>query len=424
MRFLKGAQEVIKQDADLPIWEEQSATISRQMSELFDARNLSFLLGSGCSSMSKDKVEHGIPTMGPLAAEFCGWFDGMPDPLATVTQKQKAELLEKVGIDLTADDYRKNLERLMDALLNAERFCDASAVVGLKESVPLIRDVIAGVQEFVLRKCTAGKFTTDNSVVDTYRSFYRSLSTRGRGLRPPWVFTTNYDLFNERALDRNMTAYSNGFTGTVERFFNPSAYRLALAEQLDISSKRWSAVDGFVHFCKLHGSINWVEKEGTGLFSIVEKNNPDPTDDRVMIYPTPSKQTASFGSPYADMFREFQRQVVQDQSILVTMGYSFGDEHVNNIIFQGLTIPGFKLVVFLDPESAAANPTVKKLLALRDPRVWFMWGDGDKGGNNAHYFSTIVEHLLPSSAEENVDAAIDAAKKALLTNTQDGNDAG
>jgi hypothetical protein len=187
MRFLKGAQEVIKQDADLPIWEDQSATISRQMSELFDVRNLSFLFGSGCSSMSKDKIEHGIPTMGPLAAEFCGWFDDAPDPLATVTLEQKAELLEKVGIDLTADDYRKNLERLMDVLLNAERFCDASADVGLNGSVPLIRDVITGVQEFVLRKCTAGKFTTDNSVVDTYRSFYRSLSTRGRGLRPPWV---------------------------------------------------------------------------------------------------------------------------------------------------------------------------------------------------------------------------------------------
>jgi hypothetical protein len=53
-----------------------------------------------------------------------------------------------------------------------------------------------------------------------------------------------------------------------------------------------------------------------------------------------------------------------------------------------------------------------------------MWGDGHEGGESAHYFSTIVEHLLPSSAEETVDAAIEAAKKALLTNMQDGNDAG
>jgi hypothetical protein len=73
MRFLKGAQEVIKQDADLPIWEDQSATISRQMSELFDARNLSFLFGSGCSSMSKDKIELDLSRLrSGLSTHLCG----------------------------------------------------------------------------------------------------------------------------------------------------------------------------------------------------------------------------------------------------------------------------------------------------------------------------------------------------------------
>ena len=421
MQFVKGSQRVIQQGEELPPWEDQSATLSRQMSELFDAQNLSFLIGSGCSSMRKDDTEHGIPTMGPLAAEFCGWFEGMPglNSSATITHKQKSDLLAKIGIDLTSAEYRKNLERLMDVLLNAERFCEASKNPELHGTTGLIRDIIEGVKQFVLTKCTVGKFQTDDSVVDLYRRFYRSLSTRGRGLRPPWVFTTNYDLFNERALDRNTTPYSNGFTGTVERFFNPSAYRLALAEQLDISSKRWSAVDGFVHLCKLHGSVNWVEQEGASLFPIIEKHDPKPSDDRVMIYPTPSKQTASFGSPYADLFREFQRQIVQDQSVLITMGYSFGDEHVNNLIFQGLTIPGFKLVIFTDPEAATANTTVKKLYALGDPRVWFIWGDCDEGMQPAHYFSTIVDHLLPTSADTTVENAIDAARRMLLSKGQD-----
>lgn len=425
MHFIKGSQEVIKQGTDLPSWEDQSVFVSRQMSELLDVQNLSFLFGSGCSSMLKKKVEHGIPTMEPLATEFCGWFKEKPNLNvdATVTPQQKADLLDKVGIDLTSDEYRKNLERLMDVLLNAERFCEASLNADLNDCVSLIREVIKGVQKFVLSKCTTGKFETDDSVVNVYRRFYQALSTRSRGLRPPWVFTTNYDLFNERALDRNTTPYSNGFTGTVERFFNPSSYRLALAEQLDISSKRWSAVDGFVHFCKLHGSVNWVEQKGTGLFSIVEKNQPDADDDRVMIYPTPSKQTASFGSPYADMFREFQRQVVQDQSVLVTMGYSFGDEHVNNIIFQGLTIPSFKLVVFLDPESSDANETVKKLCALNDPRVWFLWGEGAAEGERSHYFSNIAEHLLPTSGEDTVDASIENAMKVLMSKAQGDQDA-
>jgi hypothetical protein len=424
MHFLKGSQQVINQGDDIPNWEEQANKVRRQMSELFDAQNLSFLFGSGCSSMWKDAEEHGIPTMGPLAGEFRSWFEGMPNLTATVTRPQKDQLLAQVGIDLSAGEYSNNLERLMDVLLNAERFCAASTKAELNDSVPLIQEVIAGVKKYVLRKCTTGKFETDSAVVDLYRKFYQSVGTRSRGLRPPWVFTTNYDLFNERALDRNAIPYSNGFTGTVERVFNPSVYRLALAEQLDISSKRWSAVDGFIHLCKLHGSVNWVENEDTGLFPISEKNAPDADDDRVMIYPSPAKQNASFGSPYADMFREFQRQVVQDQSVLVTMGYSFGDEHVNNIIFQSLTIPGFKLVIFLDPDSVDANETTKKLKALGDPRIWFLWGEGASQAERAHYFSNIVADLLPSNSEDTVTNSIENAMKVLMSKTMGAPDEG
>jgi len=413
MIFLKGTQEVIKQDADNPEWPDQADIVKRQMSVLFGAQNLSFLFGSGCSSMLKDGVEHGIPTMGPLANEL---FEEMPssNANANVTEDQKNQLLEQVGINLFSDEYKNNLESLMDVLLNAERFCNTSTKNELNKNVRLIQDVIAKVKKYVLHKCTKGMFEEDSTVVDLYRKFYQSVGTRSRGLRPPWVFTTNYDLFNERALDRNAIPYSNGFTGTVERFFNPSVYRLALAEQLDISSKRWSAVDGFIHLCKLHGSVNWVENEGTGIFPIIEKNLSDAGNDRVMIYPSPAKQNASFGSPYADMFREFQRQVVQDQSVLVTMGYSFGDEHVNNIIFQGLTIPGFKLVIFLDPDT---NETTKKLKALGDPRIWFLGGEGPSTDKPAHYFSNIVDDLLPTKGEDTVTSSIEKAMKDLMSKT-------
>ena len=126
MHFLKGSHQVIMQGDEILSWEEQTDKVRRQMSELFDAQNLSFLFGSGCSSMWKDGEEHGIPTMGPLAGEFKSWFEGMPNPNATITHLQKDQLLAVVGIDLSAGEYSNNLERLMDVLLNAERFCTAS----------------------------------------------------------------------------------------------------------------------------------------------------------------------------------------------------------------------------------------------------------------------------------------------------------
>jgi hypothetical protein len=185
---------------------------------------------------------------------------------------------------------------------------------------------------------------------------------------------------------------------------------------LDITSRRWAAVDGFVHFCKLHGSVNWIE-EDAGLYPVRESQaSLDPSKDRVMIYPTPSKQTASFGSPYSDMFREFQRQVVQDQSVLVMMGFSFGDEHVNNIIFQGLTLPGFKLVAFMDPDT---NVITRELAALSDPRVWFIWGDGKEAGKKAHYLEGVVNHLLPNTADQKIEQTIEKALQALLNKPQD-----
>ncbi|MFN4230989.1 SIR2 family protein [Parvibaculum sp.] len=418
MNFLKGSRNEFEKLKDGGSWEDKADIVQRQMAEVFGAKNLSFLMGSGCSSLRRDGEELGIPTMKFLAEEFkeeiANPSDGKP---IFVTEAQKAEIHKKLGIDLSADGISGNLEQMMAVLMNAHQFCSTSDNSELNSAADLVDEIIIGIKDFILRKCTIGAFSSgDESVVTRYRRFYQSLATRSRGLAPPWVFTLNYDLFNERAMDRSGIPYSNGFSGTIERRFNPATYRLALAEQLDITSRRWAAVDGFVHFCKLHGSVNWTE-EKSGLFPIRESHEPlDPSEQRVMIYPTPSKQTASFGSPYSDMFREFQKQVVQDQSVLVTMGFSFGDEHVNNIIFQGLTLPSFKLIAFMNPET---NDITRELATLGDPRIWFIWGEGKDAGENAHYFDSVVTHLLPTRADQKIDQTIEKALQALFTRHQD-----
>lgn len=420
MKFLKGSRNEFEKLKDESSWDDKAHIILRQMAEVYGAKNLSFLIGSGCSSLWHDENELGIPTMKYLAEEFQKFLNAEPDQDGSqhfVSVEQKTKLHDKLGIDLSAADVRGNLEQMMAVLINAQMFCKNSDKEELNGLTSLVEDVITGIKKFVLQKCTTGAFSHGNeSVVALYRRFYQSLATRSRGLAPPWVFTTNYDLFNERAMDRSGIPYSNGFSGTVERHFNPATYRLALAEQLDITSRRWAAVDGFVHFCKLHGSVNWFE-ENAGLYPIRECHAPlDPSKSRVMIYPTPSKQTASFGSPYADMFREFQRQVVQDQSVLVIIGFSFGDEHVNNIIFQGLTLPSFRLVAFMDPDT---NDITRELAALGDPRIWFIWGDGKEDGKNAHFFDGVVSHLLPTSADQKIDQTIERALQTLLAKQQD-----
>lgn len=434
LNFRKGAVDALKDTQDNSDWEIYSRIVQEQVSDALGARNLSFLFGAGCSSlMEQDEAlddligaeEQGIPTMAPLAAKFIKRFGG--EATTSVSNEEITSLKDVLGIDLNNQAFTSNLERLMEVLLATKVFADTSASTPIQGAKSHLENVIRKVTAFVTEVCSRPELSKNaNPVFSLYQKFYQRLVLRDRTLPRPWVFTTNYDLFSERAMDRLSIPYANGFSGSVEQRFNPATFRYALAEQLDITSKRWAAVDSFVYLCKLHGSINWVE-DGEGLFPIrAMQDVPEAmTDHRVMIYPTPAKQNTSFGAPYSDLFREFQKQVVQDQSVLVVAGYGFGDEHVNNIVFQALTIPGFRLVIFADPET---NDTTKTLHGLEDPRVWFIWGDGPEGGVKAHYFKSIVEQILPAGPGNRTDHAVEKALKAFgvlaKNNDEGGQDAG
>jgi len=400
-------------------WNKGIESARQAISEAMNAKNIAFLLGAGCSSLMKDKKELGIATMAPLAKEFCaetfnartaGFYADPPvaGPAPAPWRLTKAELayLDALGIDLSKE-YSRNLERLMEVLF-AQRFVlRQSENPDLHPFRTVLDGVIKKVQDFLWTRVTQGAFATDNdtTVRDLYERFYKKLVLRDRSLPRPWVFTTNYDHFSELAMDRLGIPYANGFSGVVERRFNPATFRYALAEQLDVASRKWTAVDAFVYLCKLHGSVTWTEDDH-GLFPIREVWPPKSTN-QMLIYPTPAKQNSSLGSPYADLFREFQSRIVREQSVLITAGYAFGDEHLNNIIYQALTIPTFRLVIFASPDMGGE---IAKLRALRDPRIWIIGGDGPADGTTAHYFDMIVEHFMPQRPSDRID---DAVRKVL-----------
>ena len=400
-------------------WNKGIESARKAISEAMNAKNIAFLLGAGCSSLMKDKKELGIATMAPLAKEFCGetiearaagFYSDPPTagavPAPWRLTKDELDYLDALGVDL-AKDYSRNLERLMEVLF-AQRFVlRQSGNPDLHPYRAVLDGIIKKVQDFLWTRVTQGAFATegDTTVRDLYERFYKKLVLRDRSLPRPWVFTTNYDHFSELAMDRLGIPYANGFSGVVERRFNPAIFRYALAEQLDVASRKWTAVDAFVYLCKLHGSVTWTEDDH-GLFPIKEVWPPE-SSNQMLIYPTPAKQNSSLGSPYADLFREFQSRIVREQSVLITAGYAFGDEHLNNIIYQALTIPTFRLVIFAAPDT---DGEIAKLRALRDPRIWIIGGNGPSEGTRAHYFDMIVEHFMPQRPSDRID---DAVRKVL-----------
>ena len=396
-KFIRGAESDDKKYR----WPDGAEDVRMALTESLNARNISFLLGAGCSSYLVDGEEIGVPTMPPLAKEFTE-MSGSDDTLFPTAEELEV-LTEQFGIDITAEEYANNLERLMEILFSLRFVLESSSLEKADSQLIAINSMIKKVQTFLWNKCTNGQLAkANNPVMLLYESFYRKLVFRDRSLPRPWVFTTNYDLFNEIAMDRVGLPYANGFSGVVERRFNPATFRYALAEQLDLTSRKWSAVDGFVYLGKLHGSINWIEDD-RGLFPIREMTC-SPNLGMMMIYPTPAKQKSALSSPYSDILREFQSQIVREQSVLFTVGYAFGDEHINNIIYQALTVPTFRLVIFAEPNQVGE---IDKLRGLKDSRIWIIGGKGPKKGRKAHYFNTVIEEFMPQRRSEKIDDAIE-----------------
>ena len=240
--------------------------------------------------------------------------------------------------------------------------------------------------------------------------FIKGLFFRDRTQPRPWVFTTNYDLLNEHAMDSLGIHYSNGFMGGLTRRFNSFSFNLTLARELDVSGNQWVAEENFVYLCKLHGSINWITGADDELWPFTETLVPSRNvDQRLLIFPTPAKEGETLGSPYSDLFRQLQGRIVREQSVLITIGYSFSDEHINRIIYQALQIPSFRLIIFAAVDSDGKIATLRE---LEDPRIWLI---GSKSSEliKIHYFESVVNRFLPEEPEEKTEEAIRKLREAL-----------
>lgn len=381
--FYKGKDDLLHSKASEP-FEDKIKIVKKEFSKLLESRNLSFLMGSGCSL-----GDNGIPTMVKLAASF---FEPNEEILAAMSATLKKMILSDESkallgaykINYNEEPFINNLENFLGTLYSLRFY-----LAQIKDEAELgkIDKVINETKHFILYQClnkdNEGK---DTDIQDNYKNFYRKLSLRDSNLPKPNIFTTNYDLYSEKAMDELGITYTNGFSGFIERYFNPSIFNYALAEQMDISSFKWNVIDSYIYLFKIHGSVNWIEVEDSNkLFRIKELQDSAygrlSKEKNLMIYPSPIKQNASLGTPYSDLFREFQRRIAQNQSVLVTMGYSFADEHINNLIYQALTIPTFRLVIFsdlgwhLDDEYASIRANIEKLRNLNDPRIWIIGSD-------------------------------------------------
>ncbi|EHR0244543.1 MULTISPECIES: SIR2 family protein [Vibrio] len=171
------------------------------------------------------------------------------------------------------------------------------------------------------------------------------------------LFTTNYDLLLEEAMERTRTPYFDGFTGSKSAFFDPSSI-----SRNDLPS-RW------IRLWKLHGSINW-SRNAKGEVTRLQGD-----DDGSMVYPSHIKYDQTQAAPFSSMFERLKQFLLEPDSLLITAGFSFADAHITAKLDECLSENPSSAVIALQYQ-VLANENEAVAAGLRRPNLSIYCRDG------------------------------------------------
>ena len=140
---------------------------------------------------------------------------------------------------------------------------------------------------------------------------------------PIEVFTTNYDLLMEQALEDFEVPYFDGFVGARKSFFDLRAV------EDDMIPTHWTRL------WKIHGSINWHQESNDGQKRVFRSSSVEDSDSH-LIYPSHLKYEESRKMPYLALIDKLNKFIRRKSSFLVLSGYSFNDGHLNDAILNAL----------------------------------------------------------------------------------------
>lgn len=245
--------------------------------------------------------------------------------------------------------------------------------------------------------------TKKEEAYDYLVSFLMSFASRTGTRDRLNIFTTNYDRVIEAGAEVAGMHLLDRFIGSLAPIFRSS--RLDLDMHYNPPGIRGEPryLEGVAHFTKLHGSVDWIESDknirrlsipfGTKtLAPFLGAAGVDSTSAmQLMIYPNSAKEHETTTYPYVDLFRDFAAAACRPNHTLVAFGYSFGDEHINRVIEDMLTIPSTHLVVMAydDPLGRIMN-TYSHL--GRHAQISLLIG------NHIGEFRSLVDHYLPKPA--------------------------
>lgn len=330
------------------------------LTALFQSEHLAVLVGSGLShavhhiaTITENKSLSGMDTIK---------FNHFNDEINAEAKKSSETARRDAG----------NIEdqiRVANELLRGLEIINVS-VEGLNDSAEGLKvDLKRAMDEFasnILKGETELITANEKDLEKAFNylvSFLMSFASRNGTRDRLQIFTTNYDRFIEAGAELAGLHLLDRFVGSLAPIFRSS--RLDIDMHYNPPGIRGEPryLEGVARFTKLHGSIDWVNARknirriglpfgATSIKPYLEAPGlAGANAHQLMIYPNSAKDRETAAYPYVDLFRDFAAAVCRPNNTLICYGYSFGDEHINRVIEDMLTIPSTHLVVisYSDP---------------------------------------------------------------------------
>jgi hypothetical protein len=319
--------------------EKLRSEIEPWLTALFQSEHLSLLLGGGITSavhwLAKNEAGAGMAQIPfsvfkkqiKIAAKESAEKAGRGEPNIEDQIRVCNELIRGLSIYVSDDVYGSKKIRKHLAKFEKE----------LEDDLAAFANIIHAANSEQAAECLM--------------SFLISFASRSAPRERLNIFTTNYDRIVEYGSELAGIHLIDRFVGTVNPVFRSSRVEVDMHYNPPGIRGEPRYLEGVVHYSKLHGSLDWSIKDGVVrryALPYGAKHIGTYLDEgckNLLIYPNAAKDKETSDYPYVELFRDFAASVCRANSTVVVYGYSFGDDHINRVIADMLTIPSTHLVI-------------------------------------------------------------------------------
>lgn len=301
--------------------------LAKELRKVMMTKQLNFLIGSGPSSNAIGLMS----TFDKQAAKI------LKDSVSGKVQDAEIEkLLKNLSPDSTQDEKEKQLSNGL-LLLKAKTV----SVSMLGDSHGMDKTISNNLKEYsAFIKAVVDLLNLSNS-----RQIPKSTN----------IFTTNYDLFIEKAVDliplTTKFTFNDGAKGYFNRILDSSNYNQIVSYK-GLNDNYISEIPS-ITLIKPHGSVNWFKEKNKIVIGKEVQEMP------VIVEPNGLEGQETFlNNHFHEMLRVFQLELDKPQTVLFVIGFSFQDDHISKMIKRALQNPEIMIYTF-----AYSNVSKSEILA-------------------------------------------------------------